>query len=274
MLPLLASCLPESRETLLKNLEAGLAEAFHTTPHIHSTPDTLQIRLDTPQFSQIPKFPTAGAPRDANPILDLRHFLIEAPNARFQNTPFSVECHFEDAPLFWVPHTDTHSALGLRNPRTGTIRIRIQPADLEKLVSTRLSELAESQGFELQECALQPAPLPAEPQGTLYRAIEVQLKLKAGAFLMATTLTLSGRVRVTDDLHLAFENLSCEGKGMAASAAKVFLEPQFKRLASQPFPIASGLPAGLPLHSAGWEFIPNPETLGLVAVIAAQVGEQ
>jgi hypothetical protein len=273
MLPLLASRPPESREILLNNLEAGLTDAFHTPARIDSTLDTLHIRLDAPQLSQLPKFPACRIPADASPQLSLKLFHLEARNALFLNTPFSFECRFEDAPFFWMQGTETHSALALENPRAGEIRVQFLPGDLEKLVALHLSQLAESQGFELQECALALTPCTPAAPGLPHRGIEVQLQLKAGAFLMAAALTLSGRVRITDDLHLAFENLSCKGTGMAASAAKAFLAPQFKRLESQPFPISSVLPPGLPLQSAGWEFLPNPDRLGLVAAFAGNTGE-
>ncbi len=91
---------------------------------------------------------------------------------------------------------------------------------------------------------------------------------------MSTALTLSGRLRITDDLHIAFENLSCEGKGMAASAAKAFLAPQFQRLESQPLLISSVLPTGLPLQSVGWEFTHNPDRVGVVALFGGKAGEK
>jgi hypothetical protein len=253
MLPLLASSRPDSSTTLLSQLEAGLTTAFRGSAQIHSAPNTLQIDLESPEFDALPDLPRPASPDRSAAVLELSSVQIRTRNARLWNVPLSLDAHFEDASWVWAPSQAPYSALLLESARSGEIQARIHPEDLEKLVSHSLGKLAASQGFELLETSIQLTPCdPVSAHGT-HREVHVQLSVKARAFIMNTALTLSGRAKVTDDLHLSFSELRCDGQGMAVTAARSFLAPTFKKLESQLWPLFQWIPSSIPLRSVELE---------------------
>ncbi len=71
------------------------------------------------------------------------------------------------------------------------------------------------------------------------RALETEANVRARKMFLSTTIRITGRLEIDDQLTAAISNLNCSGDGAIGSMACGFLAPQLAKLNGRTFPLAS-----------------------------------
>ncbi len=145
------------------------------------------------------------------PAFVARTVEARAAPAYFESLPFSMSLHVEDAVF--------SSKAALIRSGKGALTLSATIADLEKTLLDLVRTAAEKQGAEVQSVQLN---LHAEsPHVLVLRATAT-----AKAMFLTATLTLSGRIEITEKLEARLCALSCAGDGMIANLAVGALRPK------------------------------------------------
>jgi hypothetical protein len=129
-----------------------------------------------------------------------------------------------------VDGADEH-VLHLQRAANGQVELRAQLTDLEAAIRRNAAELAGKHGVEIQNVRLELSS--RGPREIAFRA-EVVAKM----IFVKAPVTITGEVRLDDDLNLWISNLDLAGGGMVAGMAGSFIRPQFDKIQNRPFPLA------------------------------------
>lgn len=174
-------------------------------------PNLAALRLDLTgaHFHRGLRF--ADAVASEAPAFFARTVEAGAAPAYFESLPFSMSLHMEDAVF--------SSKAALIRSGKGALTLSATMTDLENTLLDLVRTAAEKQGAEAQSVQLN---LHAESP----RALVLRATATARAMFLTATLTLSGRIEITENLEARLCALSCSGDGMIANLAVGALRPK------------------------------------------------
>lgn len=202
----------------------------------------LRFNLTGARFHRGLRLPDAAS--TGEPAFFARVVKADAAPACFESLPFTISLHAEDAVF--------SSAPALIRSGEGTLELSATLADLENALLALVRSAAEKQGAEAQSVQL---ALTAEGP----RALVVRATATAKAMFFTATLTLTGRIEITDALEARLCALTCAGDGMIANLAAGALRPKLASLEGRAFALRTFIPT---LHSLTLD---TAEGLGLRA---------
>ena len=190
-------------------------------------PNLAELRLDLTgaRFHRGLRLPDAAG--HGEPAFFARLVKANAAPAYFESLPFTISLHAEDAVF--------SSAPALIRSGGGTLDLSATRSDLENTLLGLVRYAAEKQGAEAEDVHLS---LTAEGP----RALAVRATATAKAMFFTATLTLAGRIEITDALEARLCALECSGDGMIANLAAGALRPKLASLEGRAFALRAFLP--------------------------------
>ena len=202
----------------------------------------LHLDLTGARFHRGMRLADAAGPGE--PAFIARSVEASAAPAYFESLPFAMSLHAEDAVF--------SSAPALVRSGKGTLVLSATLTDLENTLLSLVRDAAEKQGAEAQSVQL---TLIAESP----RALVLRATATAKAMFFTATLTLTGRIEITDALEARLCALTCAGDGMIANLAAGALRPKLAALDGRVFALRAFIPTlrsltldaaeGLKLHA-------------------------
>jgi hypothetical protein len=168
-----------------------------------------------------------------------REVQVTAEPAYLETLPFTLALQGSDA-VFAL----SGSVLTLSRCATGTLELAVRHAELESALTAAAREAAEKKGAELKSVRI-------ELRGDGPRTLHLRAVAVAKAMFFTATLTITGRVDVSEAMEVRLSGLSCAGDGMIANLAAGALRPKLAELEGRALPLRS--------------FVPNLRTLVLDA---------
>jgi len=190
-------------------------------------PNLTELRLDLTgaRFHCEMRLPDAAACSD--PAFFSRMVKANAIPAYFESLPFTLSLLAEDAVFSSTP--------ALIRSGNGTLVLSATSADIESTLLNFVRSAAEKQGAEAESVQLS---LTAEGP----RAMAVRATATAKAMFFTATLTLTGRIEITDALEARLCALACSGDGMIANLAAGALRPKLALFEGRAFALRALLP--------------------------------
>ena len=259
--------LPEQPERLSKALEDGLRVFVSRTQPMVSvrgddvrTLEAISIDLSNARVDSLrrPLRPKLG---ETTPALSAAEFSVMAEPLSIFGGEVAFQLHALNVEFAQAKQPDNKLLLLLHRAASGTVRIEVAQAELEKLISLGAGKLAQKQGVSIEEVKLnltQPQP----------RILDANIIVTARKLLFRPVLNLSGTVAIGEDLVATVSDLKCSGDGPIATLACAAITPQFRRLEQRAFPL-SALPLGeVQLHDVALEFANHR------VIVVARFGER
>ncbi len=238
MIPLAGSTFPHDSTTL----RAALAQALLP---LKLGPGALEIEGDLPNLSALRvnltgarfhrDLPFPQAPQPQEPSFIVRDVSVRAEPAHFETLPFRLDAHAEDAVFAFTSDTAGAAMLAFTRCNSGTLVLSFPLSELEGALLGLAREAAEKQGAEIQSVKV---ALAAEGPHTLL----LQATATAKAMFFTATLSLTGRVEITESLAVQLSSLACTGDGMIANLAAGHLRPRLTALEGHSFPLQPWAP--------------------------------
>ena len=173
----------------------------------------------------------------------------------------TLQLHALNVEFAQAKQPDNKLLLLLHRAASGSVRIEVTRAELEKLMARAARHLAQKQGVIIDDVKLaltQPQP----------RILNASIIVVARKLLFRPVINLSGTMTISDELLATISELKCSGDGPIATLACAAITPQFRRVEQRAFPL-SALPLGeVHLHDLTLDFANDR------VIIAAQFGER
>ena len=112
------------------------------------------------------------------------------------------------------------------NPAPQQLEISANISDLERAITEIAKREAGKQGVALEEVRLNFRPLGP-------RTLEVEGNVRAKKMVFTTTVRITGRLEINEQLSATISNLNCAGEGAIGSMACAFISPQLAKLNGQ-----------------------------------------
>lgn len=242
MFPLKTKTLPANAADLARRLNDSLRDLFRlpndvvniqevSFPHLAS----LEVSLNGAQFGGAPPpVPSVGAER--SPALTVDSF--SAKGSAVAVGPAKVDFALEAKELQLNRASDAQGnvVLVLHNAADGRIQVSASPADIEALITQVARVEAGKHGVSIDRVQL--ALRSDSP-----RSLAAEVRLRAKKLFLSTTLRITGRLDLDQDLNAKISGLDCTGEGAIASMACGVLKPHLEKMNGRQFPLMS-LPLG------------------------------
>ncbi len=145
------------------------------------------------------------------------------------------------------------------NPSPRQLEISADVSDLETAITQIAKREAGKQGVALEELRLNFRQLGP-------RALEVEGNVRAKKMVFETTVRITGRLEISEQLTATISNLHCTGEGAIGSMACAFISPHLAKLNGQSFPLAALVSKEKPLSDVR---LSSGEKLSITAEFAA-----
>lgn len=234
MIPIATSSVPPSSAELTRAIEDGFqrfglapvkAKAEGELPNLQR----LEVDLSNAAATRATRLPQPGAAGTESVVA--QHFALAANPLLLEEMPVQLQIRAEDAGFGLAPADGAASFLALQRARAGVIEVQIQAADLEGLIARIGSQEAGQHGVTIKEVKL-------DIQSTSPRDLTVRVDVGIKMMMFTAPLSLTGKIRIDDELNLHLSNLTIEGSGMAANIARGFAQPHLERAQSTPIALS------------------------------------
>ncbi|MGZ5004677.1 MAG: hypothetical protein ACXWG7_03850 [Chthoniobacterales bacterium] len=122
--------------------------------------------------------------------------------------------------------------LAVAFPSAKQIEISASVGDLEAAITQLAKREAAKQGAIVEEVRLNFRQISP-------RALEAEAKVRARKMFFATTVRITGRLAINEQLTAAISDLNCSGEGAIGSMACGFLAPHLAKLNGRTFPLST-----------------------------------
>ena len=167
----------------------------------------------------------------AQPAFFVRELQVAAAPAYVEAVPVSLSVRATDAVFALAGSTLSFSRCG-----SGHLELSVTRADLESALADVAREAAEKKGGELKSMKVD-----LEAEGP--RALKVRAVAVAKAMFFTATLTITGRVEISDALEVRVVDLACTGDGMIANMAAGALRPRLTELEGRTISLRAFVPS-------------------------------
>jgi hypothetical protein len=117
------------------------------------------------------------------------------------------------------------------------LKISANVSDLEAAITQIAKREAGKHGVTVEEVRLNFRQLGP-------RALGAEANVRARKMFFTTTIRITGRLEISEQLTAAIGDLSCAGEGGIGSMACAFISPQLAKLNGQSFPVAALMSEG------------------------------
>ncbi|MDQ2919092.1 MAG: hypothetical protein M3R10_04360 [Verrucomicrobiota bacterium] len=117
-------------------------------------------------------------------------------------------------------------------PTPQELEISASISDLEMAITQIAKREASNQGVTVQEVRLNFRQLGL-------RALELEVNVRAQKMVFATTIRITGRLEINEQLTASISGLNCAGEGAIGSMACAFLSPQLAKVNGQSFSLTT-----------------------------------
>ncbi|HEV3409274.1 MAG TPA: hypothetical protein VG095_03210 [Chthoniobacterales bacterium] len=236
MFPLLTKTFPANARELERLLSESLARVLitHGDPvrvmgedvarldQISINLDHAEVRCDAPP----PRMPSGRT----SPALDVQRLNLQGHGVALG--PANVDLTLEAQSVQLHQGTDARDelVLTLHAATDGHVEVSTTVADVERAVVEIAKREAGKQGVTIEDVRLdlrQAGP----------RAVESVASFRARKMFFSTTVRITGRLEIDEQLNARLSNLNCEGEGAIGSLACGFLGPHLQTVNGRTFPL-------------------------------------
>ncbi len=226
MIPLAGSTFPHDATTLHAALAQallplGLGSAALEIEGALPNLSALRVNLTDARFHR--DLPSPQAPQSPEPSFVVRDASVDAEPAHFEALPFHLHACAEDAVFAFTHDNAGAPMLAFTGCSSGALALSLPLAGMEGALLGLASEAAAKQGTEIQSVKVE---LVAESPRTL----RLHATATAKAMFFTATLSITGRVEITDSFAVRLSGLECAGDGMIANLAAGYLRPRLAAL--------------------------------------------
>ncbi len=207
----------------------------------------LRLDLTKAKFHRDLRAKAGKGETGGKPAFFAREVSVNATPAFLETLPFTLALRGTDA-VFAL----AGSSLSLAQCGAGTLDIAVKHADLEAALTAVAREAAEKKGADIKSVKV-------ELKANGPRALELRAVAVAKAMFLTATLTITGRVEVSDAMEVRLSGLGCTGDGMLANMAAGSLRPRLAAMEGRSLDLRSLVPnlrsisldatAGLRIHA-------------------------
>ena len=129
------------------------------------------------------------------------------------------------------------------NPSPQQLKLSANVSDLEDAITQIAKREASKQGVTVEEVRLNFRQLGP-------RALEVEGNVRAKKMFFVTTIRITGKLEINEQLIADISDLNCAGEGAIGSMACAFITPQLAKLNGQSFPLAALVSSEVSLRDA------------------------
>lgn len=238
MLPLKGPAFPSSNDSLRDALTGGLTD-FGVTPRevvvsgAFPKLDELRVDLSGASAGSEPRRVTPGEARSGE--IETKKLSLLGQPIQVAGLPLELELQARDAQLREFSAEGADRLLVLQRG-AGHLHIEIGREELRQLLLAAGSKAAQQRGADIKDLKFDLTA--ADP-----RTLNVRAEVTAKFGFVKTTLTLTGRAHLDDQLRLHLADLDVQGSGLAAGLAVGLIRPQLDKIQRQPIAL-SALPLG------------------------------
>ena len=120
--------------------------------------------------------------------------------------------------------------LTLQSARAGTVEVATARTDLENAITEFARREAGKQGVAIDDVRLNLRQVGE-------RAVEGEASVRAKKMFFTTTIRLTARLEIDEQLNARVSNLNCAGEGAIGSLACGFLAPHLQKVNGRTFPL-------------------------------------
>jgi hypothetical protein len=212
--------------------QLGLTESALSMTGEFPSIAALHVDLTGARFHRELKMaPAAQAAQPAEPAFFVRDLQVMASPAYLESLPFTLSAQAGDAVFALAGSTLSFSRCG-----NGRLEISVTRADLEAALTTVASEAAAKKGGELKSVKV-------DLQSEGPRVLKLHAVAVAKALFFTATLTITGRVEISDNLEVRLADLTCTGDGMIANMAAGAIRPRLAALGGRAFSLRDFVPS-------------------------------
>ena len=205
-------------------------------------PSFAAIRVDLTGARLTRDYRPARGRADATGGISCRVLEIEAAPAQIENLPCSLSLRANDCFFAFGSTADGERAAILDRCSGGSLEVTAGIADIEAALLAIAGEAAAAHG-----AAIQSVHVSMEIENP--RRLAITATATARAMMFSATLTVRGRLEITEDFNLQFSDLACTGDGMIANLAAGRLRSRLAELEARRFSLSQALPGGIVLTS-------------------------
>jgi hypothetical protein len=242
MFPLNTSNFPSNADDLARHLNESLRDLFQlpndpvtireiSYPHLAS----LAVALDGAQLRGQPP-PVPSPTGESTPALTVDSFT--AKGSRISVGPATVDFALEakDVRLHRAPDSNGNIVLLLHGAADGRIEVSASPANIEALIAEVAKAEAAKHGVAIDSVQL-------SLRSNSPRSLAAEVRLRAKKLFLSTSLRITGKVDLDEELNAKISGLGCTGEGAIAGVACGVLKPHLEKIEGRQFPLMS-LPLG------------------------------
>lgn len=238
MFPLLTKTFPASATELEKLLSESLRQIFVLRGDAVSVRDKnfpalqeieidlngAQLRPDPPQ----PRMPSGAT----SPALTVDRFNVHADRLAVGPAAVELALNAETVALHQGHDAGDEIVLTLQSAGNGSVRVATTKANLESAIAEFAEREAGKQGVTIEDVRLnlrQVGP----------RAVESEANVRARKLFFTTTVRITARLEIDEQLNARISNLNCAGEGAIGSLACGFLAPHLQKVDGRTIPLMS-----------------------------------
>ncbi|HEY2140284.1 MAG TPA: hypothetical protein VGH00_09410 [Chthoniobacterales bacterium] len=242
MFPLKTDTLPANARDLTRKLNESLRDLFDLSndpvvvrevsyPHLAS----LTVALDGAQLrDQPPAIPSVGSKQ--SPALTVDSFTAKGSAMSIGPAAVDFALEAQQLDLHRATGADGNVVLVLHKAATGRIEVSASLSTLESLIA----QVAKTEGAK-HGVAIDGVRLTLASNNS--RSLSAEVRLRARKLFLSTSLRITGRLDLDEELKASVSGLECTGEGAIASVACGVLKPHLEKLEGRNFPLMS-LPLG------------------------------
>jgi hypothetical protein len=242
MVPLHSKKFPESAADLATSLDAALRRYVGKSGPIVTARsrvfpyfDSIDINFDGAELDSPPAISFAITD-ETKPACEAAMVNVSARNLSVRGAPVNARMEARDVVFHQGKDANGEAVLIVHEVRDGSAVISAAQTDLENALAQIVQTEARKRGITIEQVRLA-----LRARGA--RSVGVEVRVSARKFIMRANIDISGQIDVDDDFVAKISNLKCKGEGALGSLACGALDPHFRRLDGQTFPLLS-LPLG------------------------------
>lgn len=243
MFPIRQNTLPSDAAGLQKALEESLREVVTApAPMIkiedRAYPELAEIRilLHEASFShQLPPTPSRSS-GITEAALQVDHFELLGQPVFVQEAAIDLTCTARDLCVGQVRDRNGDLVLLLQSAAEGHLEVKVDLADLERLVSAAITAEAGKHGVTIEAVQI-------SLRSVGERSLEIEVRVRARKLFLNAAVRIAGRLEIDQQMTARLSDLICEGEGPLGSIACGLLDPHLRRFDGREFP-ATLLPLG------------------------------
>jgi hypothetical protein len=242
MFPLYSKTFPKTADELaiLLNGSVGRVFASHETPvtvrgDAYPQLEAIRITLDRAELLQNPP-PPPRPNGTGTAALEVGELQLQAEELSLGPATADLRLHARDVHLHQAKDRAGEIVLLLHRARDGEIEVSADKNQIERAIATLATSEAGKHGVAIDHVQLN-----VRSRGD--RSVDAEVQVRAKKLFFSTTVRISAKLDLDDELNATLSGLACAGDGAIGSLACGFLQPHLQAMDGRTFPLMA-LPLG------------------------------